>query len=109
MLRITTTETAAEQKWILHGQLAGPFVAELRSSWESAEKARKSVVDLTDVTFIDEAGAVVLCAMEVAGVRFIARGVDTKHLLDELKRKTTPPMRRCLSWLACGKDETGKR
>jgi len=92
MLRITTTG----QTLVLQGQLAGPWVAELKSAWDKS----LLVVDLTDVTFIDEAGARVLCAMKDAGVRFVARGVDTKHLLDKLKCKTAPPLRRCLSWLA---------
>jgi hypothetical protein len=92
MLRITATES----KLTLHGQLAGPFVAELESAWNKS----LTVVDLSEVTFVDEAGARVLCAMKEAGVRFVARGVDTKHLLDELQRKTAPPLRRCLSWLA---------
>jgi anti-anti-sigma regulatory factor len=96
MLRITATDT----KLTLHGQLAGPWVAELKSAWDKS----LSVVDLTDVTFVDEAGAQVLCAMKAAGVRFVARGVDTKHLLDDLSKKTAPPLRRCLSWLATRKD-----
>lgn len=99
MLRITTTES----KLTLYGQLAGPWVDELNSAWNESVR----VVDLTDVTFVDEAGARALCAMKDAGVKFVARGVDTKHLLDDLKRKTAPPLRRCLSWLAkdaCRKD-----
>jgi hypothetical protein len=55
---------------------------------------------LTGVTFVDEAGALVLCAMRDAGARFIATGVDTKQLLDDLKHKSKPSLRRCLSWLA---------
>jgi anti-anti-sigma regulatory factor len=100
MLRITSFEGTLT----LHGQLAGPWVAELESAWDKSPL----VVDLTNVTFVDEAGARVLCAMKDAGVRFVATGVDTKHLLDELKRKTAPPLRRCLSWLAsdaCRKDK----
>jgi len=112
-LRITTTERENRRKWILQGQLAGPWVAELRSTWHGAMKSSKCVVDLRGVTFVDEAGALVLCEMKNAGVRFIASGVDTKHLLDDLKRRSAPPLRRCLSWLACdatsGKDETAKR
>jgi anti-anti-sigma regulatory factor len=106
MLRITTTETGTERLWVLEGQLAGPFVDELRSSWDTRQ-AQQSVIDLTGVTFIDESGASVLCAMEKAGVRFIARGVDTRHLLDDLQKKTTPHLRRCLSWMKCRKDENG--
>ena len=94
MLRITTTEAEGKQKWVLQGQLAGPFAAELKTAWDNAPKNDRCVVDLTDVTFVDEAGALVLCAMKSAGVRFIAQGVDTKHLLDDLKRKAQPSLRR---------------
>lgn len=107
MLRITAPDADDRRKWILQGQLAGPWVAEFKSTWDKAPVHQKCVVDLTDVTFVDEAGARVLCAMNDAGVRFVARGVDTKHLLDDLKRKTAPSLRRCLSWLAsdaCRKD-----
>jgi anti-anti-sigma regulatory factor len=110
MLRITTADTASHLKLILQGHLAGPFVAELQSTWESAGRA-KCMVDLTDVTFVDEEGARVLCAMKDAGVKFIARGVDTMQLLEDLKRKTEPSLRRCLSWLTsdtCRKDKTPK-
>jgi anti-anti-sigma regulatory factor len=114
MLRITTSETGNSQKWILEGQLAGPSAGELQASWKTAGGgASKCVVDLTGVTFVDEAGALVLREMKDAGVRFIARGVDTMHLLEDLKRKTAPPLRRCLSWLTCcapvEKDETKKQ
>ena len=107
MLRITTTEQDGHLKWILQGQLAGPWAAELKAAWGArcgASKNRKCVVDLTDVTFVDEAGALVLSSMKSEGVRFIARGVDTKHLLDDLTRKTEPSLRRCLSWMACKKE-----
>lgn len=104
MLRITAEDG---KKLVLHGQLAGPWVAELQTAWAKTLE----IVDLTNVTFVDEAGARVLCEMSGAGVRFVASGVDTKHLLDELKRKTAPPLRRCLSWLAsdaCRKVKTDK-
>jgi anti-anti-sigma regulatory factor len=96
MLRITTTEA----KLTLHGQLAGPWVEELKSAWDESLR----MVDLTDVTFVDEAGARVLCEMKDAGVRFVARGVDTKQLLNDLNCKAAPPLRRCLSWMARRKD-----
>jgi ABC-type transporter Mla MlaB component len=107
MLRITTTEAQGRVKWVLQGQLAGPWVEELKLTWDKSEKHPTCLIDLTDVTFVDEAGARVLCAMKAAGAEFVAGGVDTKHLLDELTRKTAPPLRRCLSWLAndaCRKD-----
>lgn len=96
MLRITS----AEKKLTLHGQLAGPWVAELETAWDES----LGVVDLTDVTFIDEAGARVLCAMKDAGVQFVASGVDTRQLIEDLQRKSAPSLRRCLAWMNCRKE-----
>ena len=97
VLRITSTDNSL----VLEGQLAGPFAEELQSSWDGS----KCVVDLTGVTFVDEAGARVLCAMKEAGVRFIAGGVDTKQILAGLGGKEAPPLRRCLSWMrGCRED-----
>jgi anti-anti-sigma regulatory factor len=96
VLRITSTDNLL----VLEGQLAGPFAEELKSSWDGS----KCVVDLTGVTFVDEAGARVLCAMKEAGVKFIAGGVDTKQILAGLG-KEAPALRRCLSWMnGCRKD-----
>jgi anti-anti-sigma regulatory factor len=97
VLRITSIDNSL----VLEGQLAGPFAEELQSSWDGS----KCVVDLTGVTFVDEAGARVLCAMKEAGVRFIAGGVDTKQILAGLGGKKAPPLRRSLSWMnGCRKD-----
>jgi hypothetical protein len=43
------------------------------------------VVDLSDVLFIDESGEDLLCEMRHAGVEFVATGIDTKHLIENLK------------------------
>jgi len=104
MLRITNTGTATEEKWILYGQLSGPWVTELKSNWEKtrfASPGRKCVVDLTDVTFIDERGESVLRAMKSQGAEFVARGVDTRQVLAELKSKKRRPLRKCLAHLDC--------
>ena len=67
MLRITHAQTDAEQRWTLCGQLAGLWVAELRASWDHgrhASGAPHSVVDLSEVTFIDESGEQLLSEMQ---------------------------------------------
>lgn len=87
MLRICFSQTATVQRWILCGQLAGPWVQELRSCWlhnrRSAEASR-AVVDLNDVTFIDANGESLLSEMRSAGAEFVAAGVETKHLIENL-------------------------
>ena len=34
MLKIINSATVDEERWILSGQLAGPWIAELRSNWD---------------------------------------------------------------------------
>lgn len=94
MLRITITDGPAEQRWILQGRLVAPWVAELETSWKHSHHrsdARKCVVDLSNVTLIDDQGEKALRVMRRAGAEFIACGVYTKHVV-ELIRK------RCKCW-----------
>jgi anti-anti-sigma regulatory factor len=85
MLRITITDGSAEQRWILQGRLIVPWIGELERSWtqsRSRHDAMRYVVDLTDVTLIDERGEKLLEAMKRAGAEFIACGVYIKHVLE---------------------------
>ena len=95
MLRITITETQTESRWVLQGQLAGPWVAELRKFWRekhTAQSHKSCVVDLNDVTFIDRGGERLLRAISKTGADLTAEGMYTKHLLEKLKtRKSSLP------------------
>jgi anti-anti-sigma regulatory factor len=44
----------------------------------------RAVVDLSDVTFIDQSGEMLLSEMSSDGAEFVAAGVETKHLLETL-------------------------
>lgn len=99
MLKITNSGSASEQRWTLCGQLTGPWVNELRSNWErtrSESNGRKPVVDLREVTFIDERGQRLLDEMRRDGAEFVASGVDTKDVLDNLADAGKRPLRRFL-------------
>ena len=101
MLRIIRTETAAERRWALCGRLAGRWVDELRSQWRefAASQAlpKRDVVDLTDVTFIDEGGEALLAQFCRDGVELIAgAGVDNRDLLENLCTNERRPVRRML-------------
>ena len=88
MLRVSYSDTADGQRWSLCGRLAGPWVDELRSCWRQArERAPRAaaIVDLKDVTFVDEAGQRLLAEMQAAGTGFIAAGVENKHLVAALR------------------------
>jgi hypothetical protein len=51
------------------------------------------------VTFIDENGERLLSEMRSAGVEFVATGVETKHLLDNLMGSGERPLRRLVGRL----------
>jgi hypothetical protein len=98
MLRVSFSDTAGGQRWSLYGRLAGPWVDELRSCWRQL-RARAprapAIIDLKDVTYIDESGEELLSEMQTAGAAFVASGVENKHLLACLKDKDKhPPQRR---------------
>jgi hypothetical protein len=86
VLKITRTETPAEEKWILQGRLVGLWVIELRRSWKKTHRIdnnRTCVVDLNDVTFIDKKGENLLRAMSKEGAQFLATGIYIKHVLQQ--------------------------
>ena len=88
MLKITITETQTESRWVLLGQLTGPWVRELRKLWKEKHPTasqKSCVVDLNDVTFIDKSGERLLRAISKTGADLTAEGLYTKHLLEELK------------------------
>lgn len=103
MLRITHARTETEQRWTLCGQLTRPWVTELRACWEQCREAAahsRIIVDLSDVTFIDESGEMLLSEMRSEGAEFVAAGVETRDLLKNLKGKGERPLRRFIAPLA---------
>ena len=113
MLRITHAGTETEQRWTLSGQLTLPWVAELRECWGHGRLGRinsRLIVDLSDVTFIDESGEKLLSEMRREGAEFVAAGVDTRYLLKNLKDKGDRPLRRFIGPVAnsCGKSGNTK-
>ena len=94
MLKITNSAAANEDRWILCGKLAGPWVGELRSNWDQVRdrsRGRRHVIDLSDVTVIDKSGEELLAALREEGAEFVARGVYTKHVLEDLYSKEERP------------------
>ena len=86
MLKITRTETLAEEKWILQGRLVGLWVSELRRCWKKTHRTDdnlKCIVDLNEVTFVDRKGERLLQTMSKEGAQFIASGLYIKHVLQQ--------------------------
>jgi hypothetical protein len=107
MLKITNSASGNSSRWTLSGQLAGPWVSELRTAWENKlveSEGSPSVVDLSEVTCIDEDGAGLLREMIDRGTEFVAADVNTRHILDSMKAQEKPPLRKLLAYLKrpCG-------
>jgi hypothetical protein len=96
MFRVSYSDTADGQRWSLHGRLAGPWVDELRSCWKYARDQAplaRAMVDLKEVTFIDQSGEKLLAEMRSAGAQLIATGVEQQHLLATLDNYKSPSAR----------------
>jgi hypothetical protein len=96
MFRVSYSDTADGQHWSLYGRLAGPWVDELRSCWEYARDRAplaRAIVDLKEVTFIDQAGKTLLAEMRRAGAELIATGVEHQHLIATLGNHKSPSAR----------------
>jgi len=66
MLKITLVDTSGEQKFVLSGTLVGPWIGELQKLWENSHQHlgnRRCVVDLNEVTLIDQAAHGLLATM----------------------------------------------
>jgi len=94
MLRITTEHSPRVVTFRLEGRLAEPWAAELETCWKAAlsqSSHPKVRVDLTGVTFIDQAGKQLLAAMHEQGAEFVVSDCLTKALVEEIaaKKRTT--------------------
>jgi anti-anti-sigma regulatory factor len=87
MLRITAHDHPRLLTFRLEGRLEGPWVEELEKCWRStlASPSRLTVrVDLSAVTFIDDAGKAHLTAMHEQGAELIASDCETKAIVAEI-------------------------
>src|SRR5579864_6096386 len=88
MLKITRIDTDTEQRLILEGRLANPWIGSIGSHWQEARRAhpeRDFVVDLKGIIRIDNAGECALVLMQAEGARFLTSGVRMKHLIHDLE------------------------
>jgi hypothetical protein len=92
MLKITTVKTERRCRLVLEGELASPWVAELKSEWDKTRGSLGGlpvIVDLRNVISISQEGKSVLLDMMSAGVRFVCGGVFNRLVLQQLARKIT--------------------
>ena len=99
MLKITMTKTPAEERWILHGRLIGPWVRELQAVWRNTHRAderQHCVFDLNDVTLVDKSGEKLLMALAQEGVQFEASGIYVPDVVEQLKSNESTCSCACL-------------
>ena len=87
MLRIYIHDEVPVTSFVLEGKLVGLWVEELEKGWESALAANPSrmmLVDLADVSFIDDEGRALLARMRRKGVRLLSSGVLINAIVAEI-------------------------
>jgi ABC-type transporter Mla MlaB component len=90
MLRITVHDKPQVLTFQLEGSLAGPWLRELEACWQSTldQLQRRPVlrVDLTGVTFVDDAGMACLAALHRQGAEFLATDCLMKAIVAEIRQ-----------------------
>lgn len=91
MLRITVLRNPPVLTFQLEGKLAAPWLREIEECWQTtlAEACNPIIrVDLTGVTFVDEAGKACLADMDRQRAEFIATDCLTKDVVREIRRRS---------------------
>ena len=87
MLRITVHKKLKAVTFQLEGRLMAPWLEELAECWRrtlSRNGTPKIRVDLTGLTFVDNAGKACLKAMHRRGAEFVTADCETKSIVDEI-------------------------
>ncbi len=91
MLRISIREVRNERRLIVEGKLIAPWSDELKTACDRARAdldGRELVIELTNLTAINQQGENALIALMSEGVKFRGCGVFTKQVLRQLARRT---------------------
>src|SRR5208337_2236352 len=87
MLRITTETKRGHLTLSIEGRLAGPWVAALERCWRellAASPRQRFSINLCGVSFIDNAGKVLLKEMHLLGGELIAEGCLNQAIVSEI-------------------------
>ena len=91
MLKITIHDANGPLRLELEGRLAGAWVYELEHCWHTAKAShphRQLAVDLTSVTFLDQAGRYLLQLLHRDGVRLVGSGLLWQNILEHITGPT---------------------
>ena len=87
MLRIFIHDDVPVTSFVLEGKLVGPWVTELEKCWYVAlvaNPSRTMLVDLAEVSFIDDEGRGLLARMRRKGARLLSSGVLINAIVAEI-------------------------
>jgi anti-anti-sigma regulatory factor len=93
LLRITIQNDQGVTQFILEGKLAGACVCELEKCWQNSivkQSPAQVVIDLTNVTYVDNSGRELLSQMFQEGTRFTARLLMPKSIIQEIECGSEP-------------------
>ena len=89
MLRISITNESGLTRFKLEGKLAHEWVHEAETAWavlKSLNGKHKVLVDLVNVSFVDENGALLLANMRRSGAKLLGGGLLIAALIEEIER-----------------------
>jgi hypothetical protein len=90
MLRISVLENRNERRLVVEGKLIAPWSDELKGACQRAREdldGRELVIELTNLTAINQQGENALVALMGEGIKFRGCGVFTKQVLRQLARR----------------------
>jgi anti-anti-sigma regulatory factor len=87
MLRISVVSESGTTRLKLEGKLAHEWVEEANNAWTALAQAhvREVIVDLRNVSFVDDCGHELLASMRHAGAELIGYGPMMSALLQEIE------------------------
>src|SRR5215471_13905578 len=93
MLRISVFNEPSSITLKAEGKIIQEWVAELRKTWLGLTQeggGKKKIIDLYDVSFVDELGRQLLMEMHAAGARLVGSGPMISGLIEEIQQTTRP-------------------
>jgi len=90
VIRITAQKESLATRLFLEGKLSGPCVDELDKCWQTCLGGEVPLlVDLTNVSFVDDHGKELLTRMHGQGIKLFSKSVMTKCLIEEIENTAT--------------------
>jgi anti-anti-sigma regulatory factor len=90
MLRISVLDGSHTTRLKVEGKLAHEWVAEMEKAWSAlagATRKKKVIVDLADISFVDDPGKDLLSRIRQSGGELVGSGPMVAALIEEIQSK----------------------